>query len=166
MQNSISQIPRTFLRQLVSVFVVSALLFGILGQGWAQSVNIDIGRNWGPPANAFGAAAGQAGVWNNINAVGTRDIVDLGGATTDIDLTLGPAFEGNASGPPTTDAERLVGDMFYVCRSFPYCGPPSWSVQMTGVENGAYDVYVYAPSHSSVPTGNFTVNGIDVANLS
>jgi hypothetical protein len=38
-------------------------------------------------------------------------------------------------------------------------------VDVSGLESGSYRVYLYAPSHNAVSTGEMTVNGTAVASL-
>ena len=40
-----------------------------------------------------------------------------------------------------------------------------WSVSITGLANGIYDVYLYDPHHPLVGTGAGSVNGIGFANI-
>ena len=101
-------------RPLFTTTVGLALLFAGVQEGRGEFLNIDIGRNWGAPTDVFGGPSGQAGRWNNINALGTwADLVDLTGVPTDVDLILTADFEGSDAGVPTTDAELLVKDMYF-----------------------------------------------------
>ena len=47
---------------------------------------------------------------------------------------------------------NLTADNFYSKNG------DSWKVEITGISNGIYDIYYYAPTHSSVSTGSFYIN--------
>src|SRR5579859_3206160 len=65
----------------------------------ASSINIDFGDQNPVPSSAFGAASGQAGVWNNVNSLGTtNNLVDLTGTPTSISVDVGALTIDGASG--------------------------------------------------------------------
>lgn len=57
-----------------------------------------------------------------------------------------------SQGCSTTDFDKLVCDNFYTRNG-------SWAVDVTGLLNGSYNVYLYEPSNSVVELGNGNVNG-------
>ena len=44
-------------------------------------------------------------------------------------------------------------------------GGENWSLTISGLSNGLYNFYYYAPSNGSVDTGPFTVNGVAAASI-
>lgn len=123
------------------------------------SFNLDFG-GWNgfvitpPPSSAFGASAGQPGVWNQMTSGGLLNLVDLSGAATSAQISVTAGDFTGFSGDRTGDIGLLLNDNFF---SNP--GAP-WVMTITGLNNGAYDFYYYAPSHQLVDTGAFTVNGL------
>jgi hypothetical protein len=137
------------------------------GSAASESLNIDFGDVAGPNplGPGFGAASGQAGEWNTITATGTTpNLVGLGGVPGDVSLTLGPAVVNpdGASGLLTGDLNLLMADFFFESSE-----PDLWSVTLTGIDPGIYDVYIYAPANISSlqGTGTFTINGISISDI-
>jgi len=132
----------------------------IADQAWAASVNIDFeSYSANLPANTYGAAAGQSGTWNglkfnsdNSNSVYSGNLLGLDGQPS------GVSYSATGISYLTIGASNdlLIKDGFWAAN---YSPKPNWNVTLTGLVNGLYDVYVYAPTHSDIPTGNFTVNG-------
>src|SRR5690349_13618785 len=54
----------------------------------AQSLNVDIGATGGTPSNGFGAAAGQAGTWNEIGLGVSSNLAGLNGAGTGVSVAV------------------------------------------------------------------------------
>ncbi len=138
----------------------AAMAIGLGAIGWSPSasataLNIDFG-NQGPgvaPSSSFGAASGQVGVWNNITAFVTgAGIVDTTGAATGVAISITAATMGGFLPLPSGDANDLMADNFF--------DGNSWSLSMTGLSNGLYDVYLYEPHNSLVGTGAGTLNGV------
>lgn len=122
----------------------------------AASINIDFGLEDTSTPSSYGAA-GQAGTWNFITALGTTsNIVDIGGNVTGATLNLNAGtadgFFGCSYNSP------LTCDYFFSKNS-------SWEVSISGLENGLHDVILYAPVHSLVSTGLMTVNGVPVSEI-
>ena len=121
----------------------------------ATALNIDFG-SIGPgvaPSSSFGAASGQVGVWNNITAFVTgAGIVDITGAATGAAISITAATMGGNLPLPPGDANDLMADNFF--------DGNSWSLSITGLSNGLYDVYLYEPHNSLVGTGAGTLNGV------
>lgn len=133
---------RLVLAPLASVLAGLALLASA-GPGAAQSVNIDFGAAGDAPSPAY-AAAGLAGVWNEIavHPPGERaDLVGLDGALlaariygvggTDLITVDDPATSG--------DDDALVDDMLIGFNS-----PVDVCIWVENLENGNYVVVLYA----------------------
>lgn len=107
--------------------------------------NVDFGTDTGTPAPTY-AAAGSAGAWNSI-VLGTKQLATVTGVaspatvtlTTDEVTGLGPV------GPP--DAAALMGDFGVDCNT------DVWSVSFSGLPNGWYRVFLYAPQAPGASTG-------------
>jgi hypothetical protein len=158
--------------KLLAVVVVVGILLVPVKPAIALGINIDFSYPTSPVSSAYGAASGQAGYWNEIlNPVqfgGTQPFAlrDLSGAATTSSLSFSftGSFFQNPVGDVHGDAEALIGDFFYVP-----LGNDSYSVSITGLQDGQYDVYLYAPASSTPGPGNFdtgpgTVNGVAFAN--
>ena len=120
--------------------------------------NIDFGTDFGNPLEGY-AAAGGAGRWNWIQNGDPKELYDGGYnyQTTPVMLTVSAdEYQGSS-----TSSDPLFSDFFYS-----YGGSdPSWSVAITGLSDGAYDVYYYAPNHPYLVTGDFTINGLGVSSI-
>ena len=127
----------------------------------ASDLNIDFSDVDGGPSSGFGGAAGQAGTWNVIAAGSQQSLVNLAGLTTSAQITVtASSFEGVNSDPAHSgDLAALLDDNFY---SNPNT---SWSFTITGLTDGYYDIYYYAPSNAGVDTGNFTLNGNAISSI-
>jgi hypothetical protein len=146
-----------------NLFVQGVLAVGILicsaGQAKAELLNIDFGRLniFGAPSNTYGAASGQTGSWNEITANGlTSNLVGLDGGATDVSLSLSSGEPNGYNSPPSpmpTEGTALMNDYFYSN------GGGSWSVNLSNLNNGVYDIYLYAPANDLVDTGPFSLNG-------
>ena len=119
--------------------------------------NVDF-DTYGVPGAGYGAASGQTGTWNPVLGGGFSSLVDLSGAATVAQVFLfGAGGSGNGV-TPTNDDERLLNDNF----SF---NSTTWHVGFSGLLDGAYLAYLYAPSHPALPTGSMTVGGTTVASI-
>jgi hypothetical protein len=127
----------------------------------AASFNIDFGSYYGTTNNStFGAAANQPGQWNNITALGTTSgLKDTSNVSTSVSLNLVAGSRDISPAAPSSDLQRLVSDGFFSSAG------NNWSVSLTGLDNGAYNVFYYGPSHPNVTTGAFTINGTAVASI-
>lgn len=106
----------------------------------------------------FGAAANQAGQWNNILEP-IAGLTDTSNATTSVSLNLAADALHGSWPELSTDLQLLVNDNF-----FSFDGS-NWTVTLSGLDNGAYNVFYYGPNHPSVVTGAFTINGTGVASI-
>ncbi len=59
----------------------------------------------------------------------------------------------------TNDA-KLLNDFFFASNG------SAWSADFSGLQNGVYDVYNYAPTNTTVTTGDFSIHGINQDKLS
>lgn len=124
----------------------------------ASSLNIHFGL-LGMPSSTYGAAADQPGVWNDISSLGvTNGLLDLGGKDTGISLNLiADSIMGAFGG--MGDAGALRGYNFFSGGGHP------WSVTLTGLSDGTYNVYYYSPTNVIVHTGSFSVNNVFAPNI-
>ncbi len=113
----------------------------------AEVVYIDIGNAGGPVPSSYGAAYGTPGVWNTITSVTSFNLVNSAGLMTDVDMTISSPgtveMNGHSGGVTGEGISQLVSDNFWV-------SGVTWTISLTGLADSLYDVYVYAPSHSSV----------------
>jgi len=124
-----------------------------------QGINVDFGQYHGLPAASYGAASAQSGTWNEVGT-GTSALVDTGGIPSGVSLTLVAANgSGFVGGTAASDDERLLKDYFFGSNG------DTWIVELNGLEAGEYLVYLYAPAHSVVSTGDMTVDGAPAGSL-
>jgi hypothetical protein len=125
----------------------------------ATPINFDFGSADAAPSSGFGAASGQAGIWNRIVDFATAaGIVDLGGDPTGVTVLISAEEMSGVSGPPGDDGKLLMGDNFF-------SSSQPWTLTITGLTDGLYDVYLYEPVHDSVGTGAGTVNGVSFSDI-
>lgn len=143
---------------LAGVFSLAALLSSAAAlQAGQYNINFDAsGVN---PADTYGAASGQIGTWNIISANGlTSGLLDISGAATTVSLGLTSDAFGGVGDPPDTGTDALRRGNFY---SYGHV----WDVTLSNLDDGAYDLYYYAPKNTSVPTKSFTANGVSAPNI-
>jgi len=138
--------------------IISCLL--TFGTAFADSINIDFGSGRGIPPSSYGAASGQAGTWNQIVRGTTSNLLDVSGVPTSVNIVVNASSLGGA-GPASNDDQKLLNDNFH---SSP-AASLTWSVNLSGLVDQPYDVYLYAPTNISVSTGNMTVNGSPIGQL-
>ena len=114
----------------------------------ALRLNIDFGAASPDVPSGYAGAANQSGTWNKISSNSTNNLVDINNVSTSISLEV---TAGTLSGNIGSGA-NLTTDNFYSNNGV------SWKVEITGFSNGIYDIYYYAPAHSSVSTGSFYIN--------
>jgi hypothetical protein len=154
---------RENMMQFRATFIICAvLLFSGATLAPAASFNIDFGfpngSTDGPPASVFGASADQPGAWNQMKSGSLLNLVDLSGTATGTQIAVtADAFNGVFAPGRTGDLGLLMNDYFY--------SQTSWVMTITGLANGTYDLYYYAPSHLAVDTGAFAVNGLAAPNV-
>jgi hypothetical protein len=119
----------------------------------AQSFNIDFARyaGGGLPSNSYGAGAGQAGFWTNVDYLFYWAVPaildDVNGATTNVELHTAGNLQPMGNAATSGDDERLLDDGVV----FPF------PLDFVGLAAGDYDVYTYAWSPSFIT--NVRVSG-------
>jgi hypothetical protein len=151
-----ARLVRAVTRRLVAALILFTLVPEVRA---GSGVNIDFGTSKGEPSAAYGAASGQVGVWNQAG-LGVTALVSPSGVSTGASATVSAnSGTGNVGGSPVNDDERLLNDNFFSSGGAP------WSVALSGLADGTYRVFLYAPSHTSVPSGTMSVGGTPVAEL-
>jgi hypothetical protein len=149
-----------FRKSLLPGLIAVTGLFATAAPALASSLYIDFGSSSAAPSSLFGAAAGTAGVWNNVSGLGTvADLFDAFGVRTDVDVTVSAESADGTGGGGTTDAYRLMQDNFYSTPG------KTWSVWLSGLTDGLYDVYLYEPMNMFLGTGTGAVNGQTFSNI-
>jgi hypothetical protein len=124
----------------------------------AQSFNLDVGLNttYPVPGSAYGAAAGQPGVWNSVApTAGATSLVNVAGGATAVTISAsgGTAFESNGNPGPTGDDQSLMRDV-----SDPSFTGQTWTI--SGLAAGNYLLYTYAwPPDNPLFRSNISVAG-------
>jgi len=118
----------------------------------AQSFNIDIGNATPTPSSSFGAAAGQAGVWNTYVGGTLNGLFDTGGNATAVSMSgTSGGFLGSFSDPTTFgDDDALMDDGMLI--------PFFETYTVSGLAAGSYSIYYYVWTVSPLPTG-LDING-------
>ena len=92
---------------------------------------------------------------------GPSTLLDLAGAGTSVQLNVAAPFIDFTNGAwnvHSGDLLALLDDSFVTGTL------ANWTLSITGLSNGGYDIYYYAPSHPAVETGRFTINGVNAPN--
>jgi len=125
----------------------------------ATSIYVDFDQPTGGPGvplNTYSAAAPTAGTWNGVlgkdgvygSATATGALFDSTGAALPgvfVDLGGSSGILPTVNAPPSLGLHQaLLGDYFDTTSAV----APPWVLQINGITNGIYDVYVYAPSGS------------------
>jgi hypothetical protein len=123
---------------VVPMLLVVGILIAVPTVTHAQSFNVDFGVGPSPSA-AYGAAAGQAGVWN-VAVGGVVPLLDLVGGSTSVSLLYPDAGWESVFdyGGTTGDDEFLLDDFF----TWPPTGPLPFVVR--GLAPGAYEFFSYS----------------------
>jgi hypothetical protein len=131
---------------------------------FALLINIDFDQSIAArrPSDGFGAASGQAGVWNQIRRGSTSNLLDINGNVTTADISVSALSSAGQAFFPTNDAQRLLNDNFFSSVS---SVPSDWFVTITEIQNQVYDLYLYAPTNSLVSTGLMTAMGTSLPEL-
>ncbi len=142
--------------------VAAVLLWS--GGAFAESINIDFGPQRGFPSSSFGGAAGQPGTWANITSPGTiANLPGLNGSPTDVSQELSSAgnITTNGAGGSSGALGPLLDDNFFTQDG----NDSGWTLTLSNIDAGTYDVYVYAPGNDQVSTGAYTINGVAMPSL-
>jgi len=121
-----------------------------------QGLNVDFGYAHGVPDTAYGAAAEQAGYWNEIRTIFPKDLRGVDGAPSGVSLL--PEFDslGSIAGSPTSGDEILLED---------HLQAGGWSIDLVGLAPGPYRVYLYAPSAGALPTGPMGIGAVNAPSI-
>lgn len=121
--------------------------------------NIDFSSHWGTPADTYGAAAAQSGVWNAHTDIagGSVTLLDLAGGASAATIAV-TATDDGWTGSAAGDTQLLLNDNFYLSGA-------TWTVDIAGLVNTSYLLYIYGPAHTSVTTGDMTINGVSVTGI-
>ncbi len=140
------------MKKFLLVCLATCLLL-VVDSAHALPLNFDFGSEGGLPSAAFGAASGQTGTWNNITELETTSgIVDIYSNTTSVTVSIIADQMVGINGLPDGDANDLMEDYFYSYSQ------NSWSISITGLTDGMYDVYLYEPHNVYVGTGSGSLN--------
>ena len=108
----------------------------------AQSFNVDVnGIDFGVPSDGYGAAPGQAGTWNTVDASGIPVVLDgLDGIPTGVSILIsdGALFSFDNAGTAGDD-QALMDDVF----DLGGVGGGT-NVLFSGLAEGTYGVFTYA----------------------
>jgi hypothetical protein len=156
-------------RSLKHFILISLALMGMaVSSAHAISLNIDFGSHNASVAFSadYGAAANQIGHWNKIIKSEATDLLGLSGTSTGSNLSLSIDgldihLNGNGGGSANTDDFYLLNDSFFT-NDKKQINKSAWSVTISNFvkesDQGIYDIYYYAPSHSTTATGAFSIN--------
>ena len=128
-----------------------------------EPFNVDFGTDAGSPTSDYGAAADQPGTWNTIVSGNRTYLKGLDGITSStVSMMLTNTVAG---GLAWCGDNALLGDYFYTTGGY--------TLTVSGLNAGTYDVYYYAPSgtnvinSANVTIGNdLSINGTTVDELS
>ncbi|HTF89359.1 MAG TPA: hypothetical protein VK843_13185 [Planctomycetota bacterium] len=120
-----------------SYLLLCAALSGLAPSVAAQAINLDIGRYNAEPSPSYGAAAGQAGIWNRMIVTGGGPLLDVTGAATTATVSASSAhhFTFGFDNPFTTGDDELLLDG---------CHDGLLDLTFSGLLDGDYFVYTYA----------------------
>lgn len=139
--------------------IISLIIIGLAAcftqVAFAASINIDFGDDFLGLPSSYGAASSQTGHWNEI----TSNLLDTAGLITEANLNLSANNSSGNYGTPTNNDTILLSDNFFSSNG------NSWSVILSGIDEGLYNIFYYAPAHLSVSTGLFSINSTNVSSL-
>jgi hypothetical protein len=143
------------------IVVLVALAVPLVSRASAQSFNLDVGDNlilYPLPANGYTAAAGQAGVWNNIKTPYSWTLQNLDGSTSSVTCASNSSSSYNDfPGTLTGDDKALMADL-QVWN--PFSAPGTWD--FNGLQDGNYRVFTYAWG----PGGSHPLTSVEVTGSS
>jgi hypothetical protein len=160
------------LKRAFCVLVFSTFFLSISAS--AMSIYVDFDQPTGGPGvplSTYSAAAPTPGTWNGVlakdgvygSATAVGALVDISGAALPgvfVDLGGSMQILPTVNAPPSLGVHQaLLGDYFDT-------SPPAWLLQINGITNGTYDVYVYAPADPNLPSSAWSFsNGGPQPNL-
>jgi hypothetical protein len=119
-----------------------AIMAACAASARAQNFNLDVGDNLilsPAPSNAYGAAAGQTGFWNEVKHPYSLTLMGLDGSPTSVTAASPDSSSFNFPAFATNDDQDLMFD----CQNISQFSPPAvWT--FSGLTDGAYRVYTYA----------------------
>jgi hypothetical protein len=117
----------------------------------AQDFNLDLLNNFGNPSNTYGAAAGQTGFWQNLDAfglLGPQAVNDVNNAPTSVTVDFTDGFNFSFDNAATTgDDQALLDDLQCINLG------STWTI--SGLAAGSYQVFAYSWA-PDVPTSYVT----------
>jgi len=136
----------------------AALACALAATSAQAQFNVDFsngGASAPAPSNAYGAAAGQAGVWNNFTTavVAGAPLVDVAGAATGVTLSLtagGFMFDASNSNPNGVITPAGSDDEFFM--DDVWDSPVNATITVGNPPAGPYQLYVYGGSPDSGTT--------------
>ena len=132
--------------------LVGLILFGFMSSSaFSASLNIDFSTRMGAPLS-FQGYEGQAGTWNSIG-LGSHNLFDLNGVATSVTANVSASYDNGIWG----SFAPLLGDNIW--------DTSAWSVDLSGLTNGLYELIVYAPTNSMVSTGSLDINGLSLPEM-
>ena len=122
---------------LQSPLAICGALLALCAISSAQAINLDIGRANAEPSPLYGAAAGQAGIWNRLVTTGGGPLTDLAGLPTGASVSAQPGghFSFFSDNPLTSGDDELLLDAGH---------DSPVSLDFVGLQDGDYFVYTYA----------------------
>lgn len=131
---------------------------------FAQAINIDYGVDAGTPADTFGAASGQAGVWNSLSGFEDEPVFlqDTSGNDTEVGLIRSLPF-----GQALSDAPETTGDMAALLDDYLDLHSVPAEFMFTDIQPGEYLLYAYSwpPDNSNYRTSLWVNDDSDNAQL-
>ncbi|AQQ71568.1 hypothetical protein SMSP2_01944 [Limihaloglobus sulfuriphilus] len=142
---------------ILSTGLVSGEYFNIdFGNtGWNQAPGID----W-IPSNTFGAAANQPGEWYCITGPsGSSSMTDITGNNVPVGYSLNVYNQYTGTNYSDSDMGHLFKDYVSTLSNYP------WDFTVRNLQNGTYNIYLYAPERVGISTGDLDVNGVMVSDF-
>jgi len=147
------------IRPSPTLLLVLGLALLLPGTSAGQAFNVDLAAvSGGAPSDAFGAASGQGGHWQNAT-LGPAMLDDVEGNATAVQYSSTFTSAYGALGL-TEDVDKLLRDCARVTS-----GP--WTVTLSGLAPGEYRLYLYGYSSSaaSIQSGYMSVEGVPTDTL-
>ncbi len=125
-----------------------ALVLSLASPSYAELINIDSNSLGLVPSAVYGAASGQAGVWNGYagGGIASAPLLDINGLLTDVTVTTTAGVYSSATHGYTGDQAELMNDVF----------DSASSITIANLDAGSYTIYTYA-SDPDVPTTAGTI---------
>jgi hypothetical protein len=132
-----------------------------LSRAQASWINFDFGSATDTPSASYGGAASQAGIWNGISGNKSSGILDVSGLATNVSITFSGLISNNVTANLAAgDANTLMEDYFYTQPTGAPTSGPGWTMNLSGLDDGIYNVYLYKPAQNGRGIGTGTLNGV------